>query len=347
MKLYHITISFALIAFTLIIISDIRTNNLNTVIDNKKEIDGFIDVAIDDAVTRLIEVGENNKIHINKEKAIESFFASLYSSFGILSDREKQQELALYFPVIAVTVEDGYYLYYYDEYNGADDNTYTVRRWSEKLPYYYEDEYFLYGFTLSDTITLLDKYCKLDSSASQKVYQMNYKDVGEKYANVINSSNHFLFDNEKFETLRKTTIASLIENSMAYYISHHNKIASNHGITYNFNLPPISNNQWMPYLDDCSIFVVFQGYPYGNEAGDVYNRFASAGAKISKDTLFFIEQVDWYLLYHKSGCPEINEKNIRFYNESYFTIEECVKEGAYACPKCSALGVYAPDYTAH
>lgn len=322
-------------------------NNLNAVINNKKEIDRCIDVAIDDAVTNLIEVGENNQIRINKEKAIECFFASLYSSFGILSNRDKQNQLDLYFPVIAVTVEDGYYIYYFDEYKGHDQYTYAVRRWSEKLPYFYEDENFLYGFTLGDYITLLDKNGKLDKSGMQKVYQIHYKDMRVKFPNAFTSSDHFLLNHEKFHTLRKTTIASLIENSMAYYTSHHNKIASNYGITYNFSLPTISNSKWLPYLDDCSIFVVFQGYPFGSEAGDVYNRFASAGAKLSKDTLYYIEQVNWYLRYHRSGCPEIKENSILNNAEPYFTVEECVKEGAYACPECNNTGVYAPEYSIH
>lgn len=320
---------------------------LNAVIDNKKEIDRYIDVAIDDAVKQLVEVGENNQIIINKEKAIESFFASLYSSFGILSNRDMQQQLDLYFPVIAVTVEDGYYIYYWDEYNGSDEYTYAVHRWSEKLPYYYEDDEFVYRFTLGDHITLLDKNGKLDQSGAQKIFQINYKDIGDKFPNVFAQSDHFLLNHDKFHTLRKTTIASLIEDSMAYYTSHHNKIASNYGITYNFSLPPIRNSEWLPYLDDCSIFVVFQGYPFGNEAGDVYNRFASAGAKMSKDTLYYIEQVDWYLIYHRSGCPKMNEESILFDTEPHFTVEECVNEGAYACPECNNIGVYAPEYTTH
>lgn len=345
MRAFHFSITFVIIAIAFILICDIRTNNLNAAINNRKEIDRYIDVAIDDAVTSLVDVGENNQIRINKEKAIESFFASLYSNFNIMSNREKQEELALYIPVIVVTLEDGYYIYYFDEYSGSDNYTYAVHRWSEKFPYHYEDEDFIYNFTLGDYITILDKKGNMDINGEQKVYQMHYKDIKVKYPTILDSPDHFLLDDDKFNTIRKTRIASLIEKSMAYYTSHHNKIASNYGITYNFSLPSISNEQWMPYLDDWGIFVVFQGYPYGNEAGEVYNRFASAGAKISKDNYYYLEQVQWYLVYHRSGCPELDESSLLYNTEPYLTVKECVQEGAYACPKCNATGIYAPKYS--
>lgn len=346
-KPYHFAISFVLIAITFIIISDIRTNSLNAVVNNRKEIDRYIDTAIDDAAIRLIEVGENNAININKEKAIESFMASLYSSFNILSNRDKQKELSLYIPVIAVTVEDGYYIYYYDEYKDDKGYTHAIARWSEKFPYYYEDEHFIYGFTLGDNISILDKNRKMDGGGKQKVYEMNFNEINEKYSSVISSPEHFLLNNEKFNTVRKTIITELIESSMAYYTSHHNRIAANNGITYNFSLPSISNNEWMPYLDDWGIFIVFQGYPYGNEAGEVYNRLASAGVKITKDKVYYIEQADWYLVYHKGSCSKINEASILYRTDPYLTERECVSEGAYACPECNTTGINVPEYSIH
>lgn len=344
-KLYHFTISFVLIAITYIIISDIRTNSLNAVINNKKEIDRYIDTAIDDAAIRLIDVGENNQIRVNKEKAVDSFMASLYSSFNILSNRDKQRELSLYIPVIAVTVEDGYYIYYYDEYKDSNEYSHAVPRWSEKMPYHFEDEKFIYGFTLGENISIYDKNKILDGSGKQMVYEMNYKDIKEMYPDILDTPDHFLLNGDKFNIVRKTIITELIESSMAYYTSHHNKIASNYGITYNFSLPSISNNEWMPYLDDWGIFIMFQGYPYGNEAGEVYNRFVSAGAKISKDKLYYIEQVDWYLIYHKGNCTKVNEEGFLHRTDSYLTVRECVSEGAYACPECNTTGINAPEYS--
>ena len=346
MKLYHFAISFVIIAITSIIISDIRMDNLKAVWSDKEKMDRYLDTAIDDAVIKLVEIGENNQIIINKEKALESFHASLYSSFGILSDKDKQEELDRYLPVIAVTMEDGYYIYAYFEYEGEEEHSYVTRKWTEKLPYYYEDNDFVYGFTLGENITLLDKKGILDSGDQQTVYRLNYKDMKIKFPAYFAASNHskdhFLLDPDKFELTRKGTIQSLIEQSMAYYTSHHNKIASEYGITYNFALPPIQDEQWLPYLDDPGFFVVFQGYPYG--AGEVYNRFASSGAKVTKDKVFYLEQVKWYLIYHRSGCDHRKEDGILFDNQPYLTMEECVRQGAYGCPVCCPNDIHAPEY---
>jgi hypothetical protein len=132
---------------------------------------------------------------------------------------------------------------------------------------------------------------------------------------------------------------------MAYYTSHHNHIAKQYGITYNFSLPVIREDEWAPYLDDVSMFVVFQGYPYGDKLGEVYNRIASSGAKISKNRLFYLEQIGWYYVYHRDNCPELENGGMILFDEPQYELETCVKKGAYACPVCNDMsGINAPDY---
>ena len=326
----------------MVVITDIKTNNLKAVIHNKEQIDRNLDTALDDGVSKVSELGDNNKIIINKDAAMNSFFVSLHSSFGILSDQDQREKMNLYIPVITITTEDGYYVYYSDEYRGKDGYTYLSKRWSEKLPYYYEDEDFIYGFTLGDIVTIYDKHGLLDPTRQQYVFQFDYHDVQtmEQYA-VFRAArpSNILLQDEVFELIRKETIIRRIESTMAYYTSHHNLIASQYGITYNFNLPAMREEEWAPYLDDVSMFVVFQGYPYGNGVGETYNRIASAGARIKKNTLYYLEQKDWYLLYHKSSCSELKRDNVIVKEEAYNTIESCAKEGAYACQVCNQTGV--------
>lgn len=335
MKLYHFILTFVIIALTIIVIINIRVDNLNTVINNKHEIDRKLTVAIDDAAKNLIQLDANNEIIVSKESAVNSFFTSLYTSFGILSDKEKQVQLSMYIPVIAVTEEDGYYIYYIDEYIEADGKKNTSRRWSEKLPYYYEYNDCVYRFTLDEKLTFYKNGI---------VDELNYKEMQLKYPSFFNGDNkHFILSEETFELVRKESIKNCIEETMSYYTSIHNRIASQYGITYNFVLPSIKDDQWLPYLNNISIFVVFQGYPYGNEAYEVYNRFGAAGAKISKNQVYYIEQVDWYLVYHKSDCPELKDAML-YDNKVRYSIKECVSEGAYGCEKCLPNEIHAPYY---
>jgi hypothetical protein len=349
MKLYHFILVFVLIAISLIIILDIKTNDLNTVINNKKQIEKNLDTAIDDGVSKLVQVDTNNNIIVNKDAAIESFFMSLDSTFGILEDLENREKLNLYIPVVTVTMEDGYYIFYSDEYKEADGNTYVSKRWSEKFHYVYEDNDFIYGFTLGDVVTLYDKNKLLDITGEQSVFQLDYHDlkVNDEYASFrIARPDSILLSDEAFVSIRKATLINCMEKSMAYYTSRHNHIAEQEGITYNFSLPAIREEEWEPYLDTNSMFVVFQGYPYGDKTGETYNRVASAGAKVSKRSVYYLEQKGWYLLYHVSKCPELQKEGIIFGEEPYYKVETCVATGAYACPVCiKDNGVYAPDYT--
>lgn len=344
MKLYHFVLAFVIISFVTILTTDIKTDNLKAVLNKKEQIQRNTDAAIDDGIANLAVVDTNNNIIINKDAAVKSFFLSLHTSFGVQNSKDMQDKLNAYVPVVTITMEDGYYIFYSDEFNDVDGSTYISKRWSEKQPYYYEDDDFIYGFTLSDVVTLYDKNNSLSSDI--KVHQLDYHDLQTKSEyeafRVINTDS-IMLNNEIFELVRKNTIITCIENTMAYYTSHHNRIAAQYGITYNFSLPTINKEEWMPYLNDISMFVVFQGYPYGNESGEVFNQIATAGVKVSKNHTFYLEQKGWYLIYHRSDCSELNKEGIIFKDEPYYTIESCAAKGAYACPICNKnTGVYAP-----
>jgi hypothetical protein len=347
MKLHQFALVFVIITIAVIIITDVKTNNLKAVVENRNRIDRYLDTAIDDGITRLAEVDENNKIIVNKEAAVNSFFISFHTCFGILSDKEQQEKLNLYIPVVAITMEDGYYVFYSDEYTGIDGYRTSCKRWSEKFPYSYEDDDFIYCFTLGDIVSVYDKNNLLGKEGTQKVYNMNYHDfqTEDLFSAFRNSRpDSILLDNEAYELIRKETIISCIEKTMAYFTSRHNKIAQNYGITYNFSLPVMSEEKWAPYLDDISMFVVFQGYPFGEQEGETYNRIVTAGAKVSKRTVYYIEQKGWYLIYHRENCPELKKQGIILREEIYYDPLQCAQEGCYQCPVCFEHGIYASDY---
>ncbi len=348
MRIHNYIIIFVIIAIGTFLIMDIQSNSMEVVANNREQINRNMNTAIDDGVGSLVQLDESNKLAINKEAAVNSFFASIYTSFGIIDDRDRIEKLNQYIPIITITMEDGYYVLYSDEYRTSDGYRNISKRWTEKLPYFYEDENFIYSFTLGEVVTLYDKRNCLGGGANQSVYSMNYHDIQNKDEYLaFRSSNpdSILLNDSKFEVVRKEAILNSIENTMAYYTSHHNHIARQYGITYNFSLPVMREDEWAPYLDDVSMFVVFQGYPYGDQVGEVYNRIASAGAKISKNRLFYLEQIGWYYVYHRDNCPELEEGGIILFDEPFYDIESCAKKGAYACPVCNeGAGVNAPDY---
>jgi hypothetical protein len=346
--LHHFTILFVIIALTLFISSDIKTNNLVAVVREKEILDQNFNRAIDNAATYLVEVEGMNSLTINKEKAVNVFFNSIYSTLNITDNPEKQTLIKNYVPVIVVTCEDGYYIYYTDEYIGSDHYSYFNKRWSEKIPFYYEDNDFIYSFTLTDKLTLYDKNGLLDVTKEETIFTIDYHElsISKKYKNFREQkSEHFLLNEEKFNLIRKNTIISSIENSLTYYCNKHNNIAHQFGITYNFAMPTIDNSDWVRSIDNPSIMVMFQGYPYGVGVGGTYNRFDIAGSIIKKGEMYYIEQKEWYYLYHKEGCQELKKTDsIVFLNEPYYSVSDCAKKGAYACKICIPNGVRVPEY---
>ncbi len=346
MKSYHFALVFIAIFVVVLITTDIKTDNLKEVIENKDEINRNLETALDDGVTNLAEVDNSNNISINKENAVNSFFMSLYSSFGIFSDKESQEKMNLYIPVVIVTMEDGYYVFYSDEYIGLDGKTYVSKRWSEKLPYYYEDSDFIYSFSLGNLVTVYDKNEIIQSETFERIFSMDYHDFreNEDFTNYkISKPNSILLKDEAFELVRKGSIIRSIEEAMAYYTSRHNNIAAQYGITYNFSLPGNNDKEWVPYIDDVGMYVVFQGYPYGNQMGETYNRVASSGAKISKDKMYYMEQKGWYLIYHKASCPELLKDGLILFDEPYYDPKACIDLGSYQCNICIPNSVSAPN----
>jgi hypothetical protein len=198
------------------------------------------------------------------------------------------------------------------------------------------------------TLIYYDKNKILNPSGTQSVFEFDYHEIQsqDEYASFRSSRpDSILLSDKEYETARKAIIINCIESSMADYTSRHNRIASQYGITYNFSLPAIREEEWDGYLDMNSMFVLFQGYPYGDETGEIYNRVSSAAAMINKNDDFYLEQKGWYLVYHKSTCSELKkDSTLLFSDEPYYSEEDCAKAGAYACPICNQQGVLAPDY---
>lgn len=341
MKIYHFALIFLIFFFASVIKSDISIGLLKNIENDKEEITIGLSSATSDAVNYLSRTGSYGTGTINKDEVLTTFFTSLYASFGIISDLPKQTEIDIYIPVILICDVDGYYVYYFDEHVADDGNTYIERVWTEKKPYYFEDEYFVYRFTLTDMVYIFDKNNILEVEdrvihVERKEFIMN--PIYESFR--MNYSDCILLNDEVFDLARKEAIINKLEDVMTYYTSRHNHIAYRQGITYTFSLPA-GSQEWAAYIDDVSILVVFQGYPYGPDMDYTYNKIASAGANIIKKPRYYVEEKSWFYLAHRQGCERIKDSN-NLLDETFDTIEECAELGAYCC-ECIEHGARVPE----
>ncbi len=348
MKLSHLSILFVIIMIIVIISSDITSNNLKAMAKAKSRMDFNINQAIDNGALQLIQYESSGEEVVNKEKAVESFLSSLYASLGILSNPFAREQLLAYVPVIIVTADDGYYIMYQDMYKGSDGSSYVTKRWTEKIPYVYEDESFIYRLTITNDLVIYDKHNLIDRTGEDKLYKANIisiktNSIYKKISKLAGSDCLLLLDEKDFIEARQQAIISQIENDLSWYVSRHNDIAKRFAIEYAFGLPVINASDWQKALEGTGIMVFFQGLPLIEGSRRVYNRFAYSGGGIRKKSAYYIEQRGWYYVYHKETCTEL-EENSYIRDEQYGSVEDCAKLGAYACEICCPAGVHEPGY---
>lgn len=320
MKLTNLCIVFVILELSIIFVLDSRINNMVAIVQKKLEYNKSLDSAVDDGTMDLVEIDSNRNIVLNKEKAVEQFFTSLYANFGASKDVASQKRLQESIPLILVTDMDGFYIYYKDTYRKENDVLLTGK-WSEKYPFTYRENNLIYKFTFDDTITIYDR------SKNEKITG-NYKELRDIYPNSI------LADDDTFDRIRRNVIIGEIEKWMNYYINQYNMIASQFGITYQFWLPSIEKTDWYRTVDDISMFVLFQNYPYYAGSLETYNRYAFGGARITKSRMYYLKnnEDEGILYYHKHNCEYVNPNDGLV---SYYTKEECAKNGAFPCPVCT------------
>lgn len=315
MKLTDLALIFLVLEIIIFGILDIRYNQLEAVTANTNAYNIALDNAVDDGCFFLVESDSSRNLYTNKERGMEQFFYSLYANFGVMGQPVYEKKLQEYIPVILVTDRDGFYINYSELLEKAGEK-FLIRHWSEKIPYSYETDEFICCFSLGDFIRVYDKN-------SNEITEGDYKDIR------ISLPIDFLQE-DNFDTFRRNAIINAIKEKMNNYINYYNSIAGQFGITYEFWLPEIEETDWYRTIDDISLFVIFQGYPYQASSLDTYNRYAFGGARIKKTKLYYITETAGMKYYHRNNCTEL----IGDLREPYYSKEECAKAGAFPCLKC-------------
>lgn len=147
----------------------------------------------------------------------------------------------------------------------------------------------------------------------------------------------FLFPQECVDAQKKAMMAQTLEDSASEYITNHNDIASQFGVSYSFNAPSFMQNM-EETLEFPILLVVFQGWPL-TAAGDIfYENCLDTGGYLQKTERYIVELPkdvkNTESVYHKACCPLIKEGDGR-YEENYYTMQEALMlYGSYPCKIC-------------
>ena len=301
--------------------------------EEKMFLDRSLDLAVDAGVMEFIRL-EDETLHNRKDIAVQFFFHSLHAALGITDYEDAKRKLDFYVPTITVIDDTGFYINYMYVENKHGYKS-CERRWTQRIPFSYEDKNLIYLFSLKDLITVYDKGDYTNQNFGVNVIQCREQDllnssVYEGLRKVYPDS--FVWSEEEMHRLKKEVITKALEEYMNYYINEHNHVAKEFGITYQFLLPSMEGSDFLRSIEAETVIAVFQGYPLQSADLQYYNRVSVAGASLHKDEHYYIEKKDWYYIYHQSDCKRL----ITFLPEiSFSTKKECASYGAFACLECN------------
>ena len=147
MDYHHFTILFVIIFSTFVLRTSVVVSRYEQTADNYTAVQRSFYAAADEAGDAFCRYGEAG-IVTDKSAAYESFLYSMYASLGIMDNPIKREEFLNCIPMFAVLENDGFSINFEDEYKGEDGYHYTTRNWTERMPYSYADEDFIYCFAL-------------------------------------------------------------------------------------------------------------------------------------------------------------------------------------------------------
>lgn len=321
MKITDLAIVFILFIIPYLLLTEIKADNLDYVSYKQVELNRIFDAAIEDGASSIYE---NNKI--NKNRAVDIFFKTLFVNFKVSDDIYLKANLINYIPAIVIIENDGFEILSHKEINNSE----TKMIWNPKVFYSYSDNKFIYQFYLDNKLSIYEK-------ATKKIYKGSYDYIKE----VVNITNSILENEDEYNIIKQREIIKLLQKEINYKINKHNDIVKNLGIDYEFSLPSISNDDWTNSINDIGMMVFFQGMPIGT-LGNRYSNFIVGGSKVLKSRKYYVvtDKNTNRKEYHIEGCSilenakidiKLNSETTIYKIDEYSTRHNAAKDGAFPC----------------
>lgn len=290
MKHTNISIVFVLIMVSVFLVLNQKIDTVAAITKLQMQYNNAIDNAVADALIQIVDQDSLASTSIDFASVTDSFLRYLAWNLGLEAESQKGRTLSNYVPVIAYIVQDGLYLTYQkvaegealagnnngvEKQVGEQSKFWNVGEWntsiaiSDRIPFEQRTHAYLIQYTLTDYVRIIN----VQTNEKTEGY---YGDLIKLFPEILPRTR------EDFDKERRLTIINCLTKTMNEYIEKHNKIAKHYGITYQFTLPYIEMEEWYRTVDDISMLVLFQGYPYGNDTLGYYNRMALGGARIRK-----------------------------------------------------------------
>ena len=300
----------------------------------------IIDTAAQDAANQMKEVenedttidygysgNENEKISVNSQIAVDTFFNNLYNNFGIKGNDAAQRYLQLFVPAIAIIDYDGVQISSIETYKkGSESITehtlkpkryytydYTIKR--ENGNYSMVDgivsnnaiSYHHIEFTMDDYITHRGSIISSGNELSVKSFYIEDKANNGDLIDGISNDDLLNEVTNKLKEIRKDILVNTVVKEMTYAVNNNNFYARNAGITYTFAFPTTTQDEMYASIENIGFMAFVQGISIGNKFLNT-KAYGINSLELSTRYYFSINENDTYHIdvnyYHKDvNCP--------------------------------------------
>ncbi|MDF2865684.1 MAG: hypothetical protein K0R72_498 [Clostridia bacterium] len=350
MKITDFALIFIGIVLPIIIVVYVNVSFTIKAVEEEMYYQKLIDSALLDSAQRMKEVesedpendygysGElNNKVSVNAQVAVDTFFSSMSNNFAIKGNENAELFLKYFVPAIAVIDYNGVYISSIEEFQ-KDGKTVIDHVVKPK-------RYFSYTYGIDSSSNIVTNLNLIQTNSNQNGFSIHTveftmddyvlhrgkKNVG--YNSITYGSKGFYIADTKnnsdlydgnlalqipiqnlLKQKRKEVIIEVITNELSFAVNKHNHYARLAGINYAFSFPFTTKDEMYRYVEDIGVLAFVQGISVGNK---YLNYKSYGGSSLELATKYYVSTPNAstgskYIrnLYHKDiNCPEYKVSN--------------------------------------
>ncbi|MBV6712786.1 hypothetical protein [Paenibacillus chitinolyticus] len=254
--------------------------------------DGAAALAVNEKQGEEARYESSKKVRVNRKEAVDSFYKTFFSNFGVSENAAGRQVLDSYLSALLIVGYDGCYSYTFESYTGEDGFERSRRLEGPKRPYVYQDPT---GEVIAFT---LDEYVTVKNASGTGWVEGFRSELQPKTQTAL------LKPGARFDEVRRGAIINTIQRELENAIREHNIQTRRLGAAYTFTLPLLSDEEWSNTIDDVGMLAFVQGIPIGYRT---YNNYALGGARIVKRPVFYGYRESNLPYFTSSRCPRPQE----------------------------------------
>lgn len=322
MRRGQFVIIYAIVFLGLIMGVMMKQYRNRVVIDERARLeDAFLNAS--DSAAEELALGIDTDLESTLMNTSDLFFHSLVANLNLYKDEDMENEINLYVPILAVTMDDGFYLCILERVNEGGE-VLLKRRWTECIPYSYEDANYIYRFSTSGKVTVYDKLML-------KEYRTTFDEVDNSPVLSAQFASSAVFASEdNFNAIKYASIVSSVEKRVTLAMNTQAYIAGDLGMNIAYACPSFLDV--LPEDAAGTFLAIYQGLPSKANVSYTYNGVKAASFVKEKQLYYVADPVGtaYYRLAHKAGCAHLTgSERERIDRETAIHVY-----GAYGCPDC-------------